>query len=77
MSDDDDDIDHGENDVNNKDDYGIDDGDDNRFEPKTMFSIFFKSNSIVNLTYLESGKTIDNNSYLIDCLKPLVHYLLY
>jgi histone-lysine N-methyltransferase SETMAR len=44
----------------------------NQFEPKTMFSIFFKSTGVVHLTYLESGKTIDNNSYLNDCLKPLV-----
>ena len=28
-----------------------------QFEPKTMFSIFFKSSGMVHLTYLESGKT--------------------
>lgn len=42
------------------------------FEQKTMFSIFFKSNGVVHVTYLESGKTIDNERYLNDCLKPLV-----
>ena len=43
-----------------------------RFEPKTMFSIFFKSNGVVHVSYLDKGKTIDQYSYLNDCLKPLV-----
>ena len=42
------------------------------FEPKTMFSIFFKSNGVVHVSYLDKGKTIDQHSYLNDCLKPLV-----
>ena len=29
------------------------------FEPKTMFSIFFKSYGVVHLSYLDKGKTID------------------
>lgn len=47
----------------------------NQFEPKTMFSIFFKSNGVIHISYLQSGKTIDNVSYLNDCLKPLVRTL--
>ena len=46
-----------------------------QFEPKTMFGIFFKSSGVVHLTYLESGKTVDNVRYLNDCLKPLVRTL--
>jgi histone-lysine N-methyltransferase SETMAR len=45
----------------------------NQFEPKTMFSIFFRSTGLVHLTYLESGKSIDNIRYLNDCLKPIVN----
>lgn len=47
----------------------------NRFEPKTMFSIFFKTNGVVHISYLERGMTIDHKSYLDDCLKPLVKAL--
>lgn len=43
-----------------------------RYEPKTMFSIFFKSNGVVHISYLDKGKTIDNKSYISNCLKPLV-----
>ena len=42
------------------------------FEPKTMYTIFFKSNCVVNVSYLDKGKTIDQYSYLSNCLKPLV-----
>ena len=43
-----------------------------RFESKRMFRIFFKSNGVVHLSYLDKGKTIDQYPYLNDCLKPLV-----
>ena len=43
-----------------------------RFEPKTMFSIFFKSIGVVHVSYLDKDKTIDQYSYLNDCLKQLV-----
>ena len=46
-----------------------------RFEPKAMFTIFFKSNGVVHISYLDSGKTIDKDSYLDGCLKPLVGVL--
>lgn len=42
------------------------------FEPKTMFIIFFKSTGIVSITYLDRGKTIDNKSYMDECLKPCI-----
>ena len=35
-----------------------------RFEPKTIFSIFFKSNGVLHVSYLDKGKTIDQYSYL-------------
>ena len=42
------------------------------FEPKTMFTVFFKSNGIVHISYLDKGKTIDSDSYIEDCLKPML-----
>ena len=35
------------------------------FEPKTMLSIFFNSNGVVYLSYLDKGKTIDQYPYKI------------
>ena len=43
-----------------------------RFEPKTMFSILFKSYGVEHVSYLDKGKTIDQYSYLNGFLKPLV-----
>jgi len=43
-----------------------------RFEPKTMVTIFFRQSGVVSLSYLERGKSINNISYIEDCLKPLV-----
>ena len=43
-----------------------------RYEPKTMFSIFFRSTGVEHISYMEEGKTIDNISYINDCLIPLV-----
>ena len=43
-----------------------------RYEPKFMFTIFFKSNGPVHISYLDKGKTIDNNSYIKDSLKPII-----
>ena len=37
-----------------------------------MFSIFFKSNGVVHVSYLDKGNTIDQYKYLNDCLKALV-----
>ena len=46
-----------------------------RFDRKTMFSIFFKSNGPVCITYLEGGKTIDHETYIDSCLKPIVSFI--
>ena len=43
-----------------------------RFEPKTMFAIFFKQSGVVQITYFDTITTINNESYLESCLKPLV-----
>ena len=42
-----------------------------RFDRKTMFSIFFKSNGPVCITYLEGEKTIDHETYIDPCLKSI------
>ena len=42
-----------------------------KFEPKTMFSIFFKTIDVVYISYLDIGKAIDSNSYINDYLKPM------
>jgi histone-lysine N-methyltransferase SETMAR len=42
----------------------------NRFEPKTMFSIFFKTTGLVHISYVDNGKAIDAESYIENCLKP-------
>ena len=42
-----------------------------RFEPKTMFSIFFKSTGALHISYMDNGKTITANAYIEDSLKPL------
>jgi [histone H3]-lysine36 N-dimethyltransferase SETMAR len=46
-----------------------------RFEAKTMFSIFFRTSGVVHSSYLEPGETIDHQSYLKGCLRPLVRVL--
>ena len=43
-----------------------------KFEPKNLFSIFFKSNGPVLIHYVDEGKTIDHNYYIENCLKPVV-----
>ena len=43
-----------------------------RFEPKTMVSIMFRMNGILQVTFCEKGATITAESYIEDCLKPLV-----
>ena len=43
-----------------------------KFEPKTLFSIFFKSNGPVLIHAVDEGKTIDNNYYIENCLTPVV-----
>jgi hypothetical protein len=43
-----------------------------KFEPKHLFSIFFKSNGRVLIHAVDEGKTIDHNYYIENCLKPVV-----
>ncbi|CAF1476432.1 unnamed protein product, partial [Didymodactylos carnosus] len=43
-----------------------------RFEPKNLFSIFFKSNGPVLIHCVDKGKTVDHNYYIENCLKPVV-----
>ena len=44
----------------------------NKFEAKTLFSIFFKSNGSVLVHNVDEGKTIDHNYYVESCLKAVV-----
>ena len=44
----------------------------NRFSPRTLFSIFFKSTVPVLIHYVERGKTVDHQYYIDYCLKPFV-----
>jgi hypothetical protein len=46
-----------------------------RFEPKTMVSIFFRTSGVEHITYWDKNKTIDAESYISDCLKPIVNIL--
>lgn len=43
-----------------------------RFEPKTMFSIFFKSTGMVHISYINDGKTINTDTYINNCLEPML-----
>ena len=46
-----------------------------RFESKNLFTIFFRTSGVVHISYLDKGKTIDHQTYIKDCLKPLVSTL--
>ena len=43
-----------------------------RFEPKNLFILFFRASGIVHISYLDKGKTINHQTYIKDCLEPLV-----
>ena len=43
-----------------------------RFAPRTLFSIFFKSNGSVFIHRVERGETIDYHYYINNCLRPVV-----
>lgn len=43
-----------------------------RYEPKMLFSIFFKSNGWLWIHALDSKKTIDANYYINNCLAPTI-----
>ncbi len=41
-----------------------------RYEPKSMFSIFFKSTGPLHIDCMDKGVTIDHKYYIDNCLKP-------
>jgi len=45
----------------------------NRFEPRTLFCLFFKSTGPVLIHSVQKGKTIDHNYYIENCLKPVIN----
>jgi [histone H3]-lysine36 N-dimethyltransferase SETMAR len=46
-----------------------------RYEPKTMFTIFFRTTGVVHISYLDEGKTIDHKTYINSCIKPIIKIL--
>ncbi len=44
----------------------------NKFTPRTLFSIFFKSNGPVFIHRIERGQTIDHQYYINRCLRTLI-----
>jgi histone-lysine N-methyltransferase SETMAR len=46
-----------------------------RFEPKTMFTIFFRTSGVVHISHLKPGETINHQTYLKDSIRPLVRIL--
>ena len=45
----------------------------NRFEPRTLFCLFFKSTGPVLIHSVRRGETIDHNYYIDNCFKPVVN----
>ena len=43
-----------------------------QFKSKNMFTLFFRTSGVVHISYLDKGKTKDHQTYIKDCLKPLV-----
>ena len=43
-----------------------------KFEQKTLFSIFFKSNGPILIHAVDNNETIDHDYYIENCLKPIV-----
>ncbi|CAF4619571.1 unnamed protein product, partial [Didymodactylos carnosus] len=43
-----------------------------KFEPKNLFSVFFKSNGPTLTHTVDEGKTIDHNYYIENCLNSVV-----
>ena len=41
-----------------------------RVESKNLFTIFFRTSGVVH--YLDKGKTIGHQTYIKDCLKPML-----
>jgi len=47
----------------------------NKYEPKMLFSIFFKSNGWLWIHAVGSGETVDGNYYIDNCLAPVIEEL--
>ena len=47
-----------------------------RFEPKSMFSIFFKTTGLVHIDCMEKGSTITSNYYVNNCLYPVLKEII-
>lgn len=47
-----------------------------RFEPKSMFSIFFKTTGLVHIDCMEKGSTITSNYYVNNCLYPVLQEII-
>jgi DNA polymerase elongation subunit (family B) len=45
----------------------------NRYEPKTLFCLFFKSTGPVLIHKVDRGRTIDHNYYIENCLIPVIN----
>ena len=43
-----------------------------RFEPKTLFSIFYKSNGPILIHAIDKERTVYHDYYIQNCLKPVV-----
>ena len=48
----------------------------NLYEPKSMFTVFFKSTGVVLIDCLESGKTVTAKYYRDNCLKPALEKVM-
>lgn len=46
-----------------------------KYEPKIMFSIFFRTSGPVLVHAVEKGKTIDNQYYIENCLDPALNMI--
>jgi histone-lysine N-methyltransferase SETMAR len=42
-----------------------------RYEPKSMYSIFFKTTGLVHIDVLDKSSTITSNYYIENCLEPI------
>lgn len=46
-----------------------------KFEPKTMFSLFFRRTGLVHLSSMHKGTSITSQTYVDNCLKPITSIL--
>ena len=45
------------------------------FETKNLSTILFRSSGVVHVSYLDKGKPLNHQTYINECLKPLVNTL--